>query len=147
MTRFRYRAEGGIVMFKTHLVLFSLLLASAASVGVPARGSELIAGKGEWQSNSGAAMRGTWNVSMTRTGEDLTGQLTLKGSLLFSGAAVRGSLDGDDVMFGAVIDGENQLVFNGTVSDGQVTGEWSCTSINDSGKWSGTLETAAPAAP
>ena len=132
-------------MVKTYLVLLSLLLVSATCAGDPALGSELVSGNGEWQSNSGAAMRGTWNVSMTRSGEDLTGQLTLTGSLLFSGAAVRGSLDGDNVMFGAVIDGENQLVFNGTVSDGQVTGEWTCASINDSGKWSGTLGTAAAA--
>jgi hypothetical protein len=117
----------------------SLVAALAIGTTGPIWASELLSGNGEWQSNSGAAMRGTWNVNMTRSGEDVTGQLTLTGSLLFSGAEVRGSLDGDNLMFGAVIDGENQLVFNGTVSEGRVSGEWSCTSISDSGSWNGTL--------
>lgn len=88
-------------------------------------------------------MRGTWSISLSQSGESVRGTLSLSGSLLFSGAEVIGSIEGQEVMFGTVTDGENDLIFNGTVVEGRVTGDWSCATISDSGTWSGTLRTSA----
>lgn len=104
---------------------------------------EIVSGNGEWQSQSGAAMRGTWTVTLERSGSDLKGTIALTGSLLFSGGAVTGTLDGDQLMLGTVADGENQVTFSGTMNDEKITGEWHSPAVNDSGTWSGTLRIAA----
>lgn len=120
----------------TALVLMSMCM-MAASGTVRA---EIVSGNGEWQSGSGAAMRGTWTVTLERSATDVKGTITLTGSLLFSGAEVTGTLDGDQlVMVGTLADGENQATFSGTLTDEKVAGEWHCPAINDSGAWSGTL--------
>jgi hypothetical protein len=117
------------------LVVLMLLVAIARTGSA----ADLVTGNGEWESRSGAAMRGTWSISLSQTGDSVRGTLSLTGSLLFSGAEVAGSIEGQEIVFGTVTDGENQLVFNGTLSDGSVTGEWSCATISDSGTWRGTL--------
>lgn len=123
-------------------VALVMTLVCLISVSGPARG-EIVSGSGEWQSQSGAAMRGTWTVTLERSGTDVKGTITLTGSMLFSGAQVTGTLDGDQVMLGTLADGENQATFSGTLSDEKIIGEWHCPAINDSGAWSGTLRVAS----
>jgi hypothetical protein len=108
------------------------------AVGTAARG-ELVTGNGEWENRSSAAIRGTWTVALERSGSDVKGTVTLTGSPLFSGAEVSGTIDGDQVMFGTVVEHENRLTFSGTLTEEQVTGEWQSEAIGDAGSWSGTL--------
>jgi hypothetical protein len=133
--------EGGFEMKwrSTALVLMSMYLIAA---GGAAR-AEIISGNGEWQSESGAAMRGTWTVTLERSGTDLKGTITLTGSMLFSGGELTGTLDGDQLTLGTLADGENQATFSGTLTEEKIAGEWHCAAINDSGAWSGTLRVAS----
>lgn len=121
------------------LVAGSLLLIVMSAV---ARG-ELVTGNGEWESRSSTAIRGTWTVALERSGNDVKGTVTLTGSPLFSGAEVSGTIEGDEVMFGTVVEHENRLTFSGTLTEGRVTGEWECETIGDGGSWSGALRGAA----
>jgi hypothetical protein len=105
-------------------------------------GGELVTGNGEWESRSSTAIRGTWTVALERSGSDVKGTVTLTGSPLFSGAEVSGTIEGDQVMFGTVVDRENQLTFSGTLTEERITGEWQCDTIGDGGPWSGTLRGA-----
>ncbi len=114
--------------------------ACVLTIAGAARG-DLVSGSGEWESSSGVGMRGTWTVVLERSGASVKGTVTLTGSTLFSGAEVSGTMQGDQVLFGTVVDGKSQLSFSGTITDGQVRGEWQSAVINDSGAWSGTLRT------
>jgi hypothetical protein len=107
----------------------------------PVRG-DLVTGNGEWESRSSVVIRGTWTVALERTGDDLKGTLTLTGSPLFAHADIAGTLEGDHVMFGTVLEGTNEVSFGGTVTDGRVIGEWDCEAVGDSGSWSGVLRDA-----
>jgi hypothetical protein len=104
--------------------------------------AELVTGNGEWESRSSTAIRGTWTVALERSGSYVKGTVTLTGSPLFSGAQVSGTIDGDQVMFGTLVERENQLTFSATLTEEQVAGEWQCESIGDAGSWSGTLRGA-----
>ena len=121
---------------KVPILLLGCLILLAVST--EARG-ELVTGNGEWESRSSAAIRGTWTVALEQSGSDVKGTVTLTGSPLFSGAEVRGTIDGDRVMFGTLVEHENQLTFSGTLTEEQVIGEWQCEAIGDAGSWSGTL--------
>jgi hypothetical protein len=120
-----------------------LLLGSCLMILATAARADIMMGSGEWQSNAGTAIRGTWTVTLERTGADLKGTLALTGSMLFSGAEVTGTLDGDQIKFGSVADGERQLTFSATLTEEKVDGQWSCPELNDSGAWSGTLQLRA----
>jgi hypothetical protein len=100
---------------------------------------DLVSGKGEWQSRSGDAIRGTWTVTLERSGAELSGTLALTGSLLFSGSKVSGTLENDQLMLGSLTEDEHQATFSGKVTNGRISGEWSSPSIGDSGEWSGVL--------
>jgi hypothetical protein len=115
-----------------------ILSACLVMMSAPAP-ADLVSGNGEWQSNSGVAMRGTWTVALERSGSGLNGTLSMTGSLLFSGAKVTGTLDGDQIILGAVTDGEYQVTFNGRLTEEKVAGEWQSDALGDSGSWSGTL--------
>lgn len=124
------------------VIALAIVSASLVLMGTRAT-ADLVAGNGEWQSNSGVAMRGTWTVALERSGSDLTGTISMTGSLLFSGAKITGTLDGDEIMLGAVTDGDYQVTFSGRLTEGKITGEWQCDALGDSGSWSGTLRFAS----
>jgi hypothetical protein len=130
------------VMHDTRNALLAVACLLLLAVGTAARG-ELVTGNGEWESRSSAAIRGTWTIALERSGSDVKGTVTLTGSPLFSGAEVSGTIEGDEMMFGTVVENENRLTFNGTLTEGRVTGDWECETIRDGGSWSGTLRGAA----
>ena len=104
--------------------------------------ADVVSGKGEWESHSGAGMRGTWTVILERSGTSLKGTVSLTGSTLFSGAQVDGTMQSDQIMFGTVVEGKSQLTFSGTLTDGEITGgQWQSDAINDSVRGRGTLRT------
>lgn len=108
-------------------------------LGATAYAQDLI-GKGEWQSSSGNAMRGTWTATLIRSGGDMGGTITLKGSPLFAGGDVTGSIENDEVVLGVLAEGDHRAAFKGTLTDGKVSGEWDLPAISDHGTWSGTLQ-------
>jgi len=120
-----------------NLVVASLCL---CALNGPTR-ADMVLGNGEWQSQSGAAMRGTWSITLERSGDELKGKIALTGSMLFSGGDVTGTWDDNQVVLGTLADGEHQATFSGTLVDEKISGEWHCPPINDSGAWSGTLRT------
>ncbi len=87
-------------------------------------------------------MKGTWEADLTRSGDDLSGTFTIKGSPLFGGGVAGGTINGDDVVLGFIVAGENQATFNGTLSGESISGEWELPAINDRGEWHGTLKAA-----
>lgn len=123
----------------TMLLLVNLLVCLAVFLSTELAHADIFAGNGDWQSASGSAMRGTWTVTLERSGNDVKGNITLTGSMLFSGTQVTGTLDGDQIVLGVLADGRNQVSFSGMLKDEQVSGEWQCPAIGDSGTWSGTL--------
>jgi hypothetical protein len=127
---------------RTKVTTLAILSACLVTM-ITAAPADLVAGNGEWQSNSGVAMRGTWTVALERAGSELSGTISMTGSLLFSGAKVTGTLDGDQIMLGAVTDGEYRMTFSGRVTEEKITGEWQCDALGDSGTWSGTLRLAS----
>ncbi len=122
---------------KTRLLVV-LLLAAGLAAGAPAYAQDLN-GKGEWQSRSGAGMRGTWTAALTRSNGELSGSIKLTGSTLLSGGTVSGKIDGDVVTFGVVSDDSEQVRFTGKLADGAVAGDWECDAIDDRGSWKGTF--------
>lgn len=127
------------------LNLVVVITSAFACIGLipssPARAQSLV-GNGEWQSHAGAAMKGTWEADLTRSGDDLSGTFTIKGSPLFGGGVAGGTINGDDVVLGFIVAGENQATFNGTLSGESISGEWELPAINDRGEWHGTLKAA-----
>jgi hypothetical protein len=120
-------------------VAAGVVVVLAASVAAwPARGQDL-AGTGEWQSRSGEGIHGTWTVALTRSHDDLAGTIELTGSTLFSGGTVSGAIDGENVMFGVLAEGTEQVKFSGQLAGETITGEWECPAINDRGTWKGTM--------
>lgn len=117
-------------------LVLGFLLCSGAATSVRA---DLVTGSGEWESRSSVAIRGTWTVTLERTGEAVKGTIALTGSPLFSGSEVKGTLEEDQLMFGTVVEGPNEVQFSGTLTDGRINGEWHCEAIGDSGSWSGGL--------
>jgi len=119
----------------TNLVIASLCL---CALNGSAR-ADMVLGNGEWQSQSGTAIRGTWSITLERSGDELKGKIALTGSMLFSGGDVTGTWDGNQVILGTLADGEYQATFTGTIVEEKISGEWHCSAINDSGGWSGML--------
>ncbi len=122
---------------KTRLLVV-LLLAAGLAAGAPAYAQDLN-GKGEWQSRSGAGIRGTWSAALTRSNSDLSGTITLTGSTVLSGGTVTGKIDGDTVTFGVMADDTEQVRFTGRLAGGGVAGDWECDAVDDRGTWKGTL--------
>jgi hypothetical protein len=119
-----------------------LLMATAA-----AHGQELV-GKGEWQSLSGTAIKGTWVASLTRAGDQVAGTLTLTGSNVFTGGSVLGDIDTASIMLGVMAAGAKQASFSARIDGESIKGEWECDAVKDHGVWWGTLtpRTAEPVA-
>ena len=104
----------------------------------------VITGKGEWQSLSGDAIKGSWAVKLTRNGNHVQGNLDLTGSNVFSGGNVSGDIDGSNVMLGVMVDGVNEAKFSGKLDNGSISGEWQSDAAQDSGVWSGTMGIGQP---
>jgi hypothetical protein len=98
-----------------------------------------LAGKGDWQSLNGEAIRGTWSVDLIREGTDVSGSIALTGSTLFVGGTVSGSIDGHNVVLGVMAEGVKQATFTGKLDGEDIAGEWECPAIKDEGIWTGTL--------
>jgi len=133
--------------FKRAALFTALLAGVATAVAVAeqtASTGRQLTGKGEWQSLSGDSIKGTWAVTLTRSGQRVEGNLDLTGSNVFSGGAVNGTIDGSNVVLGVMADGANQATFTGKLQDGSVSGEWHSDAVHDSGVWSGTLTAAGP---
>lgn len=119
----------------SRVLVFTCLIAGASR----ANAGDLI-GKGEWESSSGAAMRGTWTATLLRSGTNLAGDIALSGSPLFAGGEVSGTMEGDAVVLGVLTGGAYQATFKGNLTDGKIAGEWDFPAIGDHGNWSGTLQ-------
>lgn len=115
-------------------VAIGLLLAFSAS----ASAQELV-GKGEWQSLSGPAIRGTWSATLVRKGNHVQGTLGLTGSNVFAGGDVAGDIDAFSMMLGVMLDGTRQATFGGKLDGELIKGEWESDAVNDHGVWYGTL--------
>jgi hypothetical protein len=122
---------------KAKMVLAAtLVLIVAAPVGASAQ--ELV-GKGEWQSLSGEAIRGTWTAALVREGGEVTGTFKLTGSNVFTGGPVSGTLDASSIMLGIMVEGTKQATFGGKLDAGAIKGEWQSDGVKDHGVWWGSL--------
>jgi hypothetical protein len=125
--------------FSRSLCILTVLVCTCLLVVPRGASADALAGKGEWQSSSGATMRGAWSVTLAQSGTSLEGDITLSGSPFFTGGEVTGTLDGDEVMLGVLTDGQYQATFGGKLVEGKISGEWDFPAIGDRGVWSGTL--------
>lgn len=101
--------------------------------------AQQITGKGEWQSLSGDAIKGTWTVNLMRTGNHLEGSLDLSGSNVFTGGDVSGSIDAASIVLGVAVGGTQHATFSGKLDGDIVSGEWTSDGLKDSGVWFGSL--------
>jgi hypothetical protein len=100
---------------------------------------EQLAGKGEWRSAKADGIRGTWTAELVRSGDEVRGQLILKGSNVFAGGEVSGSIDATSVMLGVMAEGNEVAIFTGKLDGGEVKGEWEAALVGDEGVWFGKL--------
>lgn len=114
------------------IVIAGLLLARPLS-------AEERTGKGEWQSLSSDAIRGTWTVSLTKSRTTVKGTLALTGSNVFAGGQVTGTLDASSVALGVVSERGKQASFSGKLDGDVIRGEWEAAVIGDHGVWYGTF--------
>lgn len=125
----------------------ALLVLSTGNTG-PWAGGDSLTGSGQWRSAvAGPAVSGKWTVSLTRLGGSLEGTMELTGSTLLHRGTVSGSIDGEQVSFGLVNDGDVQITFVGRVAEGVVSGQWDCATVKDHGSWSGSLNGVGQAEP
>ena len=116
-----------IVHFDAQLAVVIVVLWCSAGFG------EELAGKGQWQSLSGASIRGTWSATLTRTGDQLQGNLQLTGSNVFTGGAVTGNIDALSVALGVVAAGSQEATFSAKLDGTSIAGEWQSDLVKDHG--------------
>lgn len=127
------------------VALSLLALAASASPGQETNLSQRLAGRGEWQSLSSAAIKGKWTAALVRTGDRVQGTLTLTDSNVLSGGSVTGHVDTSSIMLGVIAQGSRQATFSGKIDGDSVKGEWDLDSdvLKDHGVWYGTLGVGA----
>ena len=100
-----------------------------------------LAGRGEWHSLGGDRIHGTWGVSLVRDGSQVSGNLSLSGSNVFTGGRVSGTISGSKLVFGVLSEDEKLATFAATLNpDGAISGEWQSETVKDKGVWYGTLK-------
>jgi hypothetical protein len=98
-------------------------------------------GEGKWYSRSGQTMGGTWTAALKQSDTEVSGEIQLTGSTLFGASSVTGTIDGQEIAFGMMSEGAQQVTFSGKFDGESVAGEWSLPAMNDRGVWEGTLRT------
>jgi hypothetical protein len=132
---------------RTVCVQVSAVFLAIALWGAPGQAQQL-GGKGQWQSISGDAIRGTWTVTLTRTGSRVQGNLQLTGSNVLTGGVVTGDIDANSVVLGVMADGAREATFSAKLNGTSIAGEWQCDLVKDHGVWFGSLSpVASDAAP
>lgn len=129
------------------LLMASLAMAALlASSGAASEGAATaplpagpLAGSGEWQSIKGEGIGGTWTVTLTRSGDRVDGTLSLRGSNVFSGGRVSGTVNAGQVVLGVLTEAGKVASFTGLLDGRCIKGEWEAALIDDHGVWYGTL--------
>jgi len=116
------------------MILVSVLLLAGVAGGAPA-----LSGRGEWQSVRGDGIGGKWTVTLTRSGEQVEGELTLSGSNVFTGGKVSGTIDGASLVLGVMSEAGKTASFSGKLDGERIAGEWEAAPVDDHGVWFGTL--------
>jgi len=125
----------------------STLVLSVLSVNLsaPSVRADQLVGSGKWESvTGGQAIAGTWKATLNRDGEALTGVIDLSGSNVLGSETLVGSLSNGAIVLGSTEGREGAVSFSGTLSDGQVAGEWQFPAVTDEGVWYGTLTSPPP---
>lgn len=122
------------------LGLIVLLAGGGAADNGPAQVPEgALVGSGEWRSLVGEGIAGTWTVTLTRSGERVDGTLALRGSNVFSGGTVSGTVSDTQVVLGVLTEAGKAATFTGALDAGGIKGEWEAAVAGDHGVWFGTL--------
>lgn len=88
---------------------------------------------GTWQDAAGAS--GTFTMQFAQTGNQISGPITIEGSTCVSQGTISGTIDGDQITFGAVKAG-NSVDYTGTISGDTMSGTWASPACGgDSGTW------------
>jgi len=138
-----YEGKGGNAMREVKkAALYGLMpcmvVGSLLALCSAARAQQL-AGRGEWESLSGDAIRGTWSVALQRSDTHVNGTMALTGSNVLKTASVSGTIEGQNIVLGLSSDGISEATFSGQLSGTSISGEWDCPTIEDQGVWQGTL--------
>lgn len=84
-----------------------------------------------------------WKIALTRSLDEVSGNISLDGSNVLWGGAVQGTMDSSGIVLGIMAGDALQATFKGSLEGNQVRGEWECDAIQDSGVWFGTLTDGA----
>ena len=97
----------------------------SASPSAPASSAPTLAGtwNGTWQDVTPDQVSGTFVLTWTQNGSDLTGSIVVKGTPCLSSATVTGTVSGSAISFGAV-SGKNTVAYNGTISGSTMKGSY-----------------------
>jgi hypothetical protein len=77
---------------------------------------------GTWMSSTG--MGGDVSATLTQTGADVEGTMTIDGSPCFSVGNVSGTVSGNRISTGAFFSGDSRVNFNGTVVGDSISGTY-----------------------
>lgn len=115
--------------FSRALALLALALTAACSTQ-PVDGEW----SGEWSVDP---TTGPLDVTLVQEGTALSGKVNAGSSMCWTDGTVKGTITGDDVLFGVLMSNGSELDFKGTVSVGSMTGTFKdrtgCTAA--SGGW------------
>ncbi len=114
--------------------------------GAAAMAQEL-RGSGEWQSDDGESMKGSWQLKLNQAGDQLSGTIELDGSNVLRSADVQGTIRDNEVTIGVVKEGMRAVAFTGRRDGKSIAGEWSFSGTEASGVWFGQLSEAETALP
>ncbi len=92
---------------------------------------------GTWNGtyDSKLGVSGTFTATFVQTGDEISGDITIKGSPCVSHGTVKGSVTGSSIEFGAV-QAERTVSFKGTLSGDRMSGTFDAPDCGpDSGTW------------
>jgi hypothetical protein len=93
---------------------------------------------GTWTDTSPDTSNGTFALTWTQNGSNLSGTITVAGTPCISAATVTGSLNGSAITFGAV-SGRVTITYTGTIAGTKMSGTYSAPNCgNATGNWQAT---------
>lgn len=90
---------------------------------------------GTWANQTPDDSTGSFTLTWTQTGSQLSGSITITGTPCLTGGAITGSTDGQTISFGAV-SGEVTVAYDGTVAGSTMSGSYGTECGDARGTWS-----------
>jgi hypothetical protein len=90
---------------------------------------------GNWKDSSPDTSGGTFAVTFTQTGSNLSGTIAVKGAPCLTNGTVTGTITGSTISFGAV-SGQVTITYNGSISGSGMQGTYDAPACgNAKGNW------------